>query len=61
MLYRVLSTLKHLNHRSHYGSGFDSYLANIQRYSMGGGPSVEEARKDFINTVHNETSGILGG
>lgn len=61
MLYRVLSTLKHLNHRSHPASGFDSYLANIQRFNVGGGPRVEEARKDFMNTVHNETSGFLGG
>ncbi len=60
MLYRVLSTLKSLNNRSHPNSGFDSYLANIQRFNLGGGPRVEEARKDFINTVHNETTGLLG-
>ena len=60
MLNRVFNTLKHLNHRTHGGSGFDSYLANIQRYSMGGGPSVEEARKDLMNTVHNETHAMLG-
>lgn len=61
MLFRVLNTLKHLNYRGHSTSGFDSYLANIQRYNMGFGPSVEEARKDFINKIHNETNGLLGG
>ena len=60
MIYRVLTTLKHLNHRSHPSSGFDSYLANLQRYNLGGGPRIEEARKDFISTVHNETAGLLG-
>ena len=60
MLYRLISTLKHLNHRSYPASGFDSYLANIQRYNAGGGPRIEEARKDFANTVHNETAGLLG-
>ena len=60
MIYRVLSTLKQLNHRNHPSSGFDSYLANIQRYNLGGGPRVEEARRDFMKTVHNETSGLLG-
>ena len=60
MIHRVLTTIKHLNNRSHPGSGFDSYLANIQRESMGGGPRIEEARKDFISTIHNETHGLLG-
>lgn len=60
MLYRVLTTLRYLNQRNHPTSGFDSYLANIQRFNMNGGPSVEEARKDFNNTVHNETNGLLG-
>ena len=59
MLYRVLSTIKHLNYRSHYSSGLDSYLANIQRPNVGGGPSVDEARKDFVNTLRNETFGLL--
>jgi len=61
MLYRLISTLKHLNHRSLPASGFDSYLANIQRSHAGGGPRIEEARKDFASRVHNETSGLLGG
>jgi len=61
MLYRLISTLKHLNHRSLPTSGFDSYLANIQRSHAGGGPRIEEARKDFASRVHNEISGILGG
>lgn len=60
MLYRVLATLKHLNYRNHPSSGFESYLAGIQRYNAGGGPRMEEARKDYINTVHNETAGLLG-
>jgi len=60
MFHRVFSTLRHLNYRNHPSSGFDSYLANIQRYNMVGGPRIEEARKDFKHTVHNETTGLLG-
>ena len=59
MFHRVINTLRHLNQRSHPGSGFDSYFASVQRYSIGGGPRIEEARKDFINTVHNETHSLL--
>ena len=61
MLNRLISTLKHLNYRSLPASGFDSYLANIQRSNAGEGPRIEEARKDFASRVHNETSGLLGG
>ena len=56
MLHRVLTTIRHLN--SH-GTGFDSYLANVQRHSLGAGPRMEEARRDFLNTVHNETIGMF--
>lgn len=60
MLYRVLATLKHLNYRNHSSSGFDSYLAGIQRYNAGGGPRMEEARKDYIDMVNNQTAGFMG-
>ena len=40
-------------------TGFDSYLANVQKGRGWGGPKFDEARKDFNNTVRSEFRGYL--
>ena len=45
--------------RSHR-TGFDSYLANVQKGRGLGGPKYDEARKDFRNIKRGEFQGYLG-
>ncbi len=45
--------------RSHR-TGFDSYLANVQKGRGWGGPKFDEARKDFRNIKRGEFQGYLG-
>ena len=41
-------------------TGFDSYLVNVQKGRVWGGPKYDEARKDFNNRVRGEFQGYLG-
>ena len=43
-----------------YRTGFDSYLANVQKGRGWGGPKYDEARKDFRSIKRGEFQGYLG-
>ena len=40
-------------------SGFDSYLAQVQKGRGFAGPKYDEARKDFNSRIRGEFSGYL--
>lgn len=39
--------------------GFQHYLSNIQKSDTLGGPRLEEAWKDYLVTIRNESTGLL--
>ena len=45
---------------SKHRTGFDSYLANVQKGKVACGPKFDEARKDFNNRMRGEYQGFLG-
>ena len=45
--------------RSHR-SGFDSYLATVQKPKCKSCPSYDEAHRDFDNRLRSEVRGYLG-
>ena len=57
MIDRLVGSIRGI--RSHR-TGFDSYLANVQKGRDGTGPTLDEARKDFRNTLRSESQGFLG-
>ena len=52
MLHKFIDTFRHLNDPS----GFGLYLNNIQRGGRSGGPTVDEAKKDYKAVARNEAS-----
>ena len=50
MLHRLIETIRRINSQS----GFEIYLANLQRHSLIGAPTFEEARKDYQAAVKSE-------
>ena len=48
MLHRIINSIRHINH----SSGFNGYLMRVQRPA--GGPTVEEARKDYRKLLRTE-------
>ncbi len=57
MFDRFAGTIRRIpSHRS----GFDSYLANVQKAGCSSCPRYDEARKDFNSRHRGEVHGYLG-
>ena len=58
MIDKFVGTIRGI--RSRHRSGFDSYFLNVQTGRYGGGPKIDEARKDFSNIIRSKSKGYLG-
>ena len=56
MLHRFIETIRRINSQS----GFEIYLANLQRHSLIGAPTFEEARKDYQASFKAEARFLAG-
>ena len=50
MLHRLVDTIRHASH----ASSFQTYLGNLQRSRVSGLPTVDEAKKDYLDIFHAE-------
>ncbi len=52
MIRKILSSIRHMQ----AVTGFDSYLSSIQMHGGSGAPTVDEARKDYLNSINTENA-----
>jgi len=57
MLHKFIDSIRHINRHT---SGFDAYLANIQRSGLSDVPTLSEAKKDYRNAISHTNPYILG-
>jgi hypothetical protein len=57
MFHKFINSIRSLGHHS---TGFELYLSGLNRHRMGGGPTADEAKKDYRRAVHSENAGFLG-
>ena len=48
MLRKVIEVLQEMGHVADRVSEFESYYANVQRETVAGGPTFDEARADYV-------------
>lgn len=56
MLHKFIDSIRHINRHT---SGFDAYLANIQRSGLSDVPTLSEAKKDYRNAI-SHTNPYIG-
>jgi hypothetical protein len=47
MFRKVIEVLQEMSHLGDRVSEFESYYANVQRETVSGGPTIDEARADY--------------
>ena len=53
MLRKVIEVLQEMSHVGERVSEFESYYANVQRETVSGGPTADEARADYLAARFN--------
>lgn len=57
MFHRFINSIRSLGHHS---TGFEVYMSGLNRDSMSGGPTADEAKKDYRRVLRSENKGFMG-